>query len=149
MSRCLQQPLLEVAHPLRALRRDEVSRSGKTTPAKRPEVAEEAGGGGGLRCVQCGNLVTTRDQQIEIDGRFEHVFTNPFDLQFRLGCFAAATGCTGVGEITEAYTWFPGYAWQMAVCRQCGNHLGWEYRGSGHAFWGLILSRLVDDRRAE
>lgn len=46
-------------------------------------------------------------------------------------------------EVTRAYTWFPGYAWRLALCAKCGLHLGWHYRSSGDDFFGLILNRLT------
>jgi hypothetical protein len=50
-----------------------------------------------------------------------------------------------VGEPSEYYPWFPGYAWQIAVCRGCRAHLGWLFRAEGDVFFGLILNRLARD----
>jgi hypothetical protein len=69
---------------------------------------------------------------------------NPHELMFHIGCFAAAPGCAQVDIATAEWTWFSGYRWQVALCRHCGIHLGWRYRGAGSdAFFGLILDRLV------
>lgn len=27
----------------------------------------------------------------------------------------------------EEHSWFPGYAWRLAVCPQCGAHVGWSF----------------------
>lgn len=27
----------------------------------------------------------------------------------------------------EEHSWFPGYAWRLAVCPQCGAHMGWTF----------------------
>ena len=34
-----------------------------------------------------------------------------------------AYGVSLYGEATEEYTWFPGYAWTLAYCRDCSAHL--------------------------
>mmetsp|Transcript_97934 Transcript_97934/g.227093 ORF Transcript_97934/g.227093 Transcript_97934/m.227093 type:complete len:331 (-) Transcript_97934:77-1069(-) len=31
------------------------------------------------------------------------------------------------GQPTPEYSWFPGFSWSMAHCRQCGRHLGWGF----------------------
>ena len=97
-----------------------------------------------LHCAACGHPITTRQETISINGSHEHTFTNPHGLVFRIGCFGAAPGCLGIGDATEAWTWFSGYKWRIAVCRQCRNHLGWAYRSeAADSFFGLILDRLV------
>ena len=53
-----------------------------------------------------------------------------------------APGCRFEGEFTQEFTWFPGYAWRFAMCRQCLAHLGWEYRGAASGFVGLIMTEL-------
>ncbi|AMD91922.1 hypothetical protein [Desulfomicrobium orale] len=54
----------------------------------------------------------------------------------------AAPGCRFEGEFTEAFTWFPGYAWRFALCAGCGTHLGWEFRDRTSGFAGLIVTEL-------
>lgn len=97
-----------------------------------------------LHCAHCNAPITDTEQRIAIQGRYEHTFTNPHERVFHIGCFAAAPGCAQVGIATAEWTWFSGYSWQVALCRHCGTHLGWHYRGTGSdAFYGLILNRLV------
>jgi len=96
-----------------------------------------------LYCAHCGRPITDQNQRIPVQGGHEHTFTNPHGLVFRIGCFAAAPGCAQTGMLTEEWTWFRGYLWQVALCRGCGNHLGWRYRDyGGEGFYGLILPRL-------
>ncbi len=97
-----------------------------------------------IRCARCGQPVSTTDQRIELCGTHEHRFENPAGILFHIGCFRHAPGCRCVGEATLAWTWFPGHAWSMALCRRCGSHLGWGYGPgtTGDAFFGLILDRL-------
>lgn len=75
-------------------------------------------------------------------GALEHAFLNPDAHVYRIACYAEASGVTSLGEPTLKWTWFPGYAWCVALCRGCAHHLGWEYRGGGEprgTFFGLIL----------
>jgi hypothetical protein len=97
-----------------------------------------------LHCIHCHARITNSAQCIAVQGSHEHTLTNPHEIVFHIGCFAAAPGCAQVGTATAAWTWFSGYRWQMALCRQCGTHLGWRYQSTTSAmFYGLILNRLV------
>ncbi|XP_029034768.1 protein cereblon [Osmia bicornis bicornis] len=45
------------------------------------------------------------------------------------------------------YTWFPGYAWTVAMCENCGAHMGWKFTAvrndlKPRSFWGLIRKSL-------
>ncbi|XP_076242249.1 E3 ubiquitin ligase component cereblon [Calliopsis andreniformis] len=45
------------------------------------------------------------------------------------------------------YTWFPGYAWVIAACKNCHAHMGWEFRAvqrnlKPKVFWGLARKSL-------
>lgn len=101
-----------------------------------------------LVCSACGERITSVRDRVEINGNHAHTFTNPHGFSFDIGCFRSAPGCRPFGEATEAWTWFHGYAWRVAVCAGCGTHLGWGYERSpadAHAagFFGLILDRLT------
>jgi hypothetical protein len=115
------------------------------------ELDDEAvTGHGGRRvliCAACEARITATSARREAAGRHEHVLFNPAGVQFRIGCFSSAPGCGGHGEVSDFFTWFPGYAWQVALCRGCGAHLGWSFRGEGDAFWGLVLPRLREVER--
>lgn len=86
-----------------------------------------------------------------MNGAHEHTFVNPAGFSFHIGCFSAAPGCTHHGALEAAFSWFPGWSWQLAACARCGNHLGWLYRAeldgvspqsSSAPFHGLILAAL-------
>ena len=114
--------------------------------AARPHVKPRAEEGRGrvLACAVCLQAVTTSAARIEVSGAHEHRFTNPHGLQFHIGCFSTAAGCTASSEPSTFFTWFPGYSWQVEVCSRCAAHLGWLFRSTDHRFHGLILDRLVD-----
>ena len=94
-------------------------------------------------CRQCRSAVVRADDARTQDGRQRHVFTNPNGDVFEIGCFSTAPGVITVGQATAHATWFSGYAWEIALCRRCHQHLGWRYAGSDH-FYGLILRALVE-----
>ena len=43
------------------------------------------------------------------------------------------------------FSWFPGYAWMVGVCRGCGEHLGWLFVSADSRFHGLIADRLAEE----
>ncbi len=111
--------------------------------AERSKPDEGEGGREVLACARCRRPITTAAARIAVAGAHAHTFVNPHGLEFRIGCFALATGCLQVGEPTTFWSWFPGYAWQIEHCVGCREHLGWEFRSADHRFHGLILDRLV------
>lgn len=118
-----------------------------------PEEEAGRGGGSSIKCSACRSKVTEASARAEIDGRHRHTFFNPHGLVFDIGCFSRAAGCAPVSPPTTEFTWFPGYAWRIVVCRSCGVHLGWSYHSEsgGGTFFGLILDLLVeeDDEQAD
>lgn len=106
--------------------------------ASRPDPDE-----GRLCCRQCGARITRETHRIERGGAHSHTFTNPHQIPFTLGCFTTADGCRCQGHASMEHTWFPGYAWRIALCSACSNHLGWRFENGGERFFGLILDQLV------
>lgn len=77
-----------------------------------------------------------------MNGSHEHTFVNPGGFVHHIGCFAAAPGCAYLGSTESAFSWFPGWTWQIAACARCRAHVGWIYRNAGAQFHGLILAAL-------
>lgn len=96
-----------------------------------------------VRCAACGEPLAPEKARIAVNGAHEHEFMNPASLRFVIGCFAAAPGCVPEGERSGVWTWFPGHAWQIALCKGCRSHVGWSFHAEGGAaFWGLVKDRL-------
>jgi len=56
--------------------------------------------------------------------------TNAHDHRFdvvRVLPSAAGRSICCRGEPTPEYSWFPGFSWSMAHCRQCSRHIGWGF----------------------
>ena len=104
---------------------------------------ERRGAEGSLVCARCRGLVTSRASALSMSGSHAHTFVNPHGFEFRIGCFADAPGCTELGEESAYWSWFPGFTWQVSLCRQCGEHLGWLFRSPDARFFALILDRLA------
>ena len=99
-----------------------------------------------LVCSICEQRVTREAHGIERAGAHEHTFVNPGGFVHQVRCFAVATGLAEVGAPERAFSWFPGYTWQIVECGGCRVHIGWRFRSGDETFWGLVAGRLV--RRA-
>lgn len=97
-----------------------------------------------LICASCGHPVTRVSERVEVRGRHDHAFSY-FRQIVRLGCFRDAPGCAGVEGISQGYSWFRGYAWQIQVCRNCFTQLGWKYISPDDSFYGLIFETLREE----
>ena len=97
-----------------------------------------------LVCAACSHVIARRADQIDVNGAFAHFFTNPFGVEFHVGCFSDAPGCAITGERVAADTWFPGFHWRLASCEACRAHLGWYFDQADAYFYGLILDCVRD-----
>jgi hypothetical protein len=95
-----------------------------------------------LVCAACGHRITDEAYRIDMNGAHEHTFVNPGGIVHHIGCFHPAPGCVYRGTTESAFSWFPGWTWQIAVCASCQAHLGWIYRNAGEQFHGLVLAAL-------
>jgi hypothetical protein len=94
-------------------------------------------------CCQCFQMITSVDQAIEVDGHHQHVFANPHGMIFNIVCFRSAAGCVCIGNETCQWSWFQGYSWKAAVCKNCFIHIGWRFASKSDMFNGLIHDRLL------
>jgi hypothetical protein len=100
-----------------------------------------------LLCASCRHVVTYAIQRMAIDGAHEHCRTNPEGMTYRFGCYHEANGCAPLGRGTLDFTWFVGYAWRVALCKNCSTHLGWRFDAAADHFYALILDRLVTEQQ--
>ncbi len=120
------------------------SRRSPAEPEGVDEPGEEQRDERAIRCRGCGSEVTHASAAGEVDGQHLHTFFNPSGILFEIRCFERADGCEVLGPRTTEFSWFPGTAWNYAMCAACSDHLGWHFAGSGRAFFGLIRDRLVE-----
>jgi cereblon len=92
-----------------------------------------------LLCANCNHGIARQSDRIEVNGAFSHYFTNPYGIEYHVGCFSTALGCAISGSRMAADTWFAGFVWQLASCEACSHHLGWYFTGADAEFYGLVL----------
>ena len=98
-----------------------------------------------LVCASCGHLVTTVSEKMDVRGRHHYDFPY-YGHIVRLGCYRNAPGCVGVERISNGYSWFRGYAWQIQLCRNCYTQLGWKYMSQEDSFYGLVFKLLREEK---
>ena len=117
-------------------------RQGLDPRLKEIEDREEQDARDFVVCATCSHVIARRSDQIDVNGGFDHRFTNPYGLEFHVGCFSDALGCALSGDRVAADTWFPGFRWRLASCEECHHRLGWYFDRSGEYFYGLVLSYI-------
>ena len=93
-------------------------------------------------CKLCGNMITSESAKIMVNNSHVHTFMNPAGIIYTFGCFQDAPGITAVGNASNEHTWFPGHSWQILICSNCNEHLGWLFR-DGDVFFALIVDKLT------
>ena len=97
-----------------------------------------------LLCRCCSAAITHSGEKIAVGISHHYRFTNPHGISYAIGCFRNAPGCAISGEATAEDSWFGGYRWQLALCSECQEHLGWYYQNNRQRFFfGLIQGRLI------
>ena len=117
----------------------------KPVKSSRTEDQEKDRTGRAVHCARCDTLITYSSQAFFYNGEHHFRRTNPHGLTFDLALYQQAA-CRVRGEPTTEWSWFGGYAWQLAMCPACGAHLGWAFSGTDKSgFFGLIVTRLRID----
>jgi len=96
-------------------------------------------------CAGCGAKIARLDNRTSVTGSHIHVRSNPVGLNFTIACFIEALGCSAAGSRSSYWSWFPGYEWQLALCRRCTSHLGWKFSGPD-IFWALVVDQIVEEK---
>ncbi len=100
---------------------------------------------GFLFCAACSHIIGHAQDRIEVNGSFQHTYTNPYGYVHCFGCHRDAHGCAISGHSHSAESWFQGFRWRLANCGACGTHMGWLFEKPGEYFFGLILARIQTD----
>jgi len=75
-------------------------------------------------------------------------FLNPHGFIHEVVTVRRVENVTLTGAPTTDFTWYPGYAWQIAWCVKCAAHVGWSFAAVGEAeprgFWALRRDAIVE-----
>jgi hypothetical protein len=93
-------------------------------------------------CASCNYHITDPSKQIIVNQSFNHIFANPHGHVFEIGCFSQASGCILCSILSNEFSWFAGFSWQICICRYCSSHLGWGFSSDTKHFFGLIIEKL-------
>ena len=94
-------------------------------------------------CAVCGAYVSDERFKIAVNGQHIHTRTNPQNQTFSFGCFSVVQGGRASGSATDEHSWFNGYRWRFAHCKNCSAQLGWQFTGE-QVFYALVLEQLVN-----
>jgi len=114
-------------------------------PRSRPKPEPREALGARLLCAACRSFIAEVHSGISVNGAHAHTFINPAGVIHKVGCFASAPGARAVGEASAYWTWFPGFAWQVALCGGCGEHIGWCFAAAEQRFVALLLERTLEE----
>ena len=99
-------------------------------------------------CKNCGRGVAREENLIEILGRpVRMTYHNPHGIPCEIHTFSEVGKLSAGSDVTEAFTWFEGYAWRPVGCAACKVHLGWRFEASEphldpQVFFGLLVEAL-------
>jgi cereblon len=114
------------------------------------DTAHEEKSSAPILCKQCRALISHMEALFPMDAeRISHVYANPAGFLHEVLTATAAQGLAVAGPPTTEFSWFPGYAWEIAFCANCGSHIGWSFTAvesdslTPHLFWGLRRQAII------
>ncbi|KAK9500734.1 hypothetical protein O3M35_001939 [Rhynocoris fuscipes] len=76
------------------------------------------------------------------------IYVNPEGYLHDTMTLINATNLVLISTPSTEFSWFPGYAWSIAVCANCHKHIGWQFiaqkpKLQPRKFYGLTRSSLI------
>ena len=100
-----------------------------------------------LRCHRCDAEIAREDDVFSMAEKGPvGVYVNPGGFLHEVVTVSRVVGIEVLGDPTTEASWFVGYAWSLAHCVRCGEHLGWRFdaveASRPASFWGLRRAAL-------
>ncbi|XP_057312965.1 protein cereblon-like [Hydractinia symbiolongicarpus] len=102
-----------------------------------------------LACDECGSIIADKNDLFSLSRKGPMAaYVNPGGHVHETVTFYKARNLSLSGRSSTEYSWFPGYAWTIASCRNCHSHMGWKFTAakkglSPTKFWGLTRASLT------
>ena len=125
--------------------RDKPSDSNEN-PAPAPDEEARERAERWIRCRACDAPLARPEDAFDPPGGGD-AFVNPFGYLHEVLAVRAARNVLPAGPLVAAFSWFPGYAWQVAHCAGCAEHVGWRYWGAEAdppEFFGLRRATIAE-----
>lgn len=104
-----------------------------------------------LCCISCSAKIAHKEDvfSMSVEGPLG-AYVNPGGHVHETLTTYKASNLSLVGRSSTEHSWFPGYAWTIAQCRECSSHMGWKFSAtkknlSPQKFWGLCRSSLAPE----
>jgi cereblon len=102
-----------------------------------------------LCCVNCKSKLCHRDDvfSMSVQGP-QGTYINPSGWVHETVTVLKAESLRLNGRPQTEYSWFPGYAWTICECAECGHHVGWKFTVASNKklqpeyFWGMTRSSI-------
>jgi cereblon len=132
------------------------ARSRSSAPAKGrakrrlPADEESAGRSKRILCRWCGEALSDVSAIFATSASgTAQTFLNPYGFLHEVVTVRWARSLTLSGPPTTEFTWYPGYAWEVASCGRCRAHVGWAFRAVSNEeperFWALRRDGITEE----
>nr|XP_047127111.1 protein cereblon isoform X1 [Hydra vulgaris] len=104
--------------------------------------------GSSLACASCESIITDKKELFCLSERSPMAaYVNSYGYVHETATFYKASNISLTGRPSTEYSWFPGYAWTIALCKCCHKDLGWKFTATHKGltpskFWGLTRKSL-------
>ncbi|RWS28543.1 protein cereblon-like isoform X1 [Leptotrombidium deliense] len=101
-----------------------------------------------LCCCNCKTRICHRRSvfSMSVHGP-QDTYVNPAGYVHETLTVYKAESLSLMGRSSTEQSWFPGYAWTICKCSECGNHMGWKFTATNkklkpESFWGICRSAI-------
>jgi len=103
-----------------------------------------------ISCSRCKTKICRKDDvfSMSLHGP-QGTYVNPSGYVHETITVYRAESLSLRDDPSTEFSWFPGYAWTVCDCSQCGVHIGWKFTTTKDKslqpefFWGLIRSSIT------
>lgn len=81
-------------------------------------------------CKRCNNKISMYNDIFSMSkGNLAGNYCNPAGYIHETICFykVIESSTRMIDRPSTDFSWFPGYAWQIALCSKCSTHVGWKF----------------------